>query len=116
MRRLHLALCCCFAAGPAAASNAALYQAISAHQQGRFAASRDALARLTNDASLSEDDRVTAEEYLASCQLQLKQREEAKAVLKGLFRQHPDAHLDPDVFFPELIALAEQARIDLAAE
>jgi hypothetical protein len=103
-------------ATPALAANAALYQAIQFHQRGEFARGRDALAKLEADPSISEDDRVTASEYLASCQLALNDREGAKTTLRGVFRQHPDAHLDPEVFFPELIALAEQARIELAVE
>src|SRR5579859_644460 len=93
------------------ASNAGLYQAIQLHQRGDFAGAEKKLSQLWTDPTLSDDDRVTAAEYLASCELSLDRRDAAKAVLKRMLRDHPNAHLDPEVFFPEVIALAEQARI-----
>src|SRR5690606_444704 len=40
----------------------------------------------------------------------------AKAQLLALFREDPDARLNPAVFLPELVALAESARLHVDAE
>jgi hypothetical protein len=98
------------------AANASLYQAIQLHQEGDFTRARDALAKLVEDPQLSEDDHATAAEYLASSELSLKNTERARSVLRTLIQRQPNTHLDPNLFFPEVIALAEQVRIELDRE
>jgi hypothetical protein len=100
-------------AGLAWASNAALYEAIRLHQDGEFTRARAALERLSTDAALSPDDQVTAAEYLASAELQMKDRPAAKATLEAMLRRYPQTRLDPELFVPELIVLAEEVRIEL---
>jgi hypothetical protein len=106
----------CLVSANAWATNAALYDAIRLHQEGEFAQAKRALSALAADLQLSDDDRTSAAEFLASSELALKDRDGARATLAELLRRHPDARLDTNLFFPELIALAEEVRIQLDAE
>lgn len=99
-----------------AATDRRVAQGISLYDQGEFAPARDALVTVVGSPTLSREDRIQARSYLAAAYHALGDVASAKAQLLMLAREHPDARLDAGIFLPELIALADEARIDVAQE
>lgn len=99
-----------------AATDSRVSSGIEHFDQGEFALARDTLVAAVEARTLSSDDRAEARAYLAAAYQALGDAASAKAQLLLLVRERPDYRLDPGLFLPELVALADQARAEVASE
>jgi hypothetical protein len=98
------------------AQDARVQRGIDLLDEGEPAAARDVLVSVVDAPALSHADRVEARTHLAAAYHALGDVASARAQLLALARQAPDARLDAGRFPPDLVALAEAARRDVADE
>jgi hypothetical protein len=99
-----------------AAKNAKVTEAILLYDKTEFAKAKDRLVTLVDLPTLTEEDRVAALTYLAASYHAVGDVSSAKAQLLRLARAYPTARVDPGLFLPELVALADEARGEVARE
>jgi hypothetical protein len=116
VRHVHGALVGLVIATTALAGEQRIEDAIEQFNRAEFARARDLLVDLADSPEFSDAQRLTARMYLAASYHALGDLASAKAQLKLLARQQPKAKVDPDTFLPEVIALWEQARREVAHE
>lgn len=102
------------AIAPAAAADEAPLPGLAAYRTGDFAGAvkqfREAMPNLRSW------DRMRAWTYLSASLFALGQTDEAELNLRQLFREFPEAKLDPAVFEPELVALSERVHAEETAK
>lgn len=116
MIRLLALVLTLWSAAALAAQDSRVTRGIELYDKGDFALARDALVTVVESPALTTPDRLLARSYLAAAYHALGDVASAKAQLLVLARQHPDARLDPGLFLPELIALSDEARVEVAHE
>lgn len=89
---------------------------IDLYERGEYEFAIRVLKQEINDTRNSAKDRARARVYLAASMHALGMTFEAREVLKELARQHPEQRVDPDLFPPELVEMAEQARAAVKKE
>ncbi|MHB8878085.1 MAG: hypothetical protein ACYC8T_30680 [Myxococcaceae bacterium] len=99
-----------------AAKSAKLTEAILLYDKTEFAKAKDRLVTLVDVPSLTDEDRANALVYLAASYQALGDLSSSKAQLLRLARAFPAARVDPGLFLPELVALADEARGEVARE
>lgn len=99
-----------------AANDPRVQRGVEHFDQGEFALARDVLVTVVDSPVLTTPERARARSYLAAAYHALADVASAKAHLLILAREHPDAQLDPGLFLPELVALADEARAEVAQE
>lgn len=99
-----------------AAKNAKVTEAILLYDKTEFAKAKDRLVTLVDLPSLTDEDRIAALTYLAASYHAVGDASSAKAQLLRLARSFPAARVDPGLFLPELVALADEARGEVARE
>lgn len=105
-----------FASVAFAASDARVQRGMELFDEGEFSKSRDGLVTVVESPALSTPDRIQARSYLAAAYHALGDVASAKAQLLVLAREQPQYQLDGGTFLPELIALAQEARAEVAQE
>jgi len=104
-------------AAPASAqTSASLDAAVRDFEFAEFEKARDALAPIAEDPERAPEERARARTYLAATEHALGDVEAARAHLSILFRESPDVRLDPGLFLPELVRLAEEVRDEVALQ
>src|SRR4051812_5873855 len=91
-------------------------EAILLYDKTDFAKAKDKLVTLIDAPGLSEEDRAQALIYLSASYHAVGDLSSAKAQLMRLARNYPDARIDPGIFLPELVALADEARGEVGRE
>lgn len=79
-------------------------------ENGRWRPALEALRLVVEDAAAPLTDRVTAAIYQAAAWRELNQRARAIEALKRAAELAPDFKIDPLVFAPDVVAMAEDAR------
>lgn len=87
-----------------------LEKGVTEFDDGKWQAAVDALEVVVRDASAPVGDRVTAAIHQAAAWRELDQRAKAVEAMKLAAELAPDFRPDPQVFAPEVIAIAEEAR------
>jgi hypothetical protein len=101
-------------ASAAFAADRRVTEGVKRFENAEFARARDVLAEGVDDPALSAEDSILARTYLAASYHALGDISSARGQLLLLFRDHPGARIDPSIFLPDLISLAEAARIEVA--
>jgi len=99
-----------------AAKSPRVTEAILLYDKTEFAKAKDRLVTLVDLPGLTDEDRIAALTYLAASYHALGDVSSAKAQLLRLTRAFPAARVDPGLFLPELVALADEARGEVARE
>ena len=99
-----------------AAKSPKLKEAILLYDKTEFAKAKDRLVTMVDAPGLPEQDRADALIYLAASYHALGDVASAKAQLIRLARAFPGSRVDPGLFLPELVALADEARGEVARE
>jgi hypothetical protein len=99
-----------------AAKSAKVNEAILLYDKTDFVKAKDKLVTLIDAPGLNDEDRAQALIYLAASYHALNDTSSAKAQLMRLARNHPGSKVDPGLFLPELVALADEARGEVARE
>ncbi|MBX5481243.1 MAG: hypothetical protein IRZ16_05245 [Myxococcaceae bacterium] len=99
-----------------AAADDRVDRGIELYDRGEHALARDALVTVVEAPTLSTADRIRARSYLAAAYYALGDVASAKAQLLVLAREQPSYQLDSGVFSRELVALADEARAEVARE
>lgn len=81
-----------------------------------YAKARDALVPVVDQPTLPDPDREKARMFLAASYQALGDAASARAQLLQLARQFPQTRMDPGIFVPELVVLADDARAEVARE
>jgi hypothetical protein len=116
MGRLLPLLLLLLSASAHAAGDSRIERAIIYFQEADFLPAKDILLALVEAPELSEEERIRARSYLAASYYELGDEPAARQQLRLLALAHPSARLDPGVFLPELVALAERTRAEVAQE
>lgn len=93
-----------------------LGSAVEHYQASQFEEAVREFEAVAASPETSVEDRITARKFLAASLLELKNRTAARLEVVRLLRASPDATFEPDVFAPELLALADEVSRELAAE
>lgn len=88
----------------------AALQGVSLYERGDYARARRALERDLRSKKLSEQERIKARLYLAASLYALGAEENARVQLEELALTARDLKVDPILFPPDFVAMAEQAR------
>lgn len=89
---------------------------VALYERGDYARARTALEQDLRSAQLSTEDRVKAQLYLAAALHALKSKEAAQRQLDELALTAPELQVDPLLFPPDFVAMAEKARKNAEAE
>lgn len=81
-----------------------------------YAKARDALVAIVDLPTLPDPDREKARMYLAASYQALGDVASARAQLLQLARQSPSTRMDPGIFVPELVVIADDARAEVSRE
>jgi tetratricopeptide (TPR) repeat protein len=97
-------------AAPAAAAGEAPLPGLAAYRTGDF----EGAVRQLREAipNLRSGKRMQALTYLSASLFALGKTDDAELNLRQLFHEFPEAKLDPSIFEPDLIALAERVRAE----
>lgn len=115
MRSRVCALLVATLATPALATDSpTLARAIESFQRGSFAEVRTQLERLKTSSALSEPDQIELRLYLGATYHALSDTPRAYEEFFELFRAYRGARVDPELFVPAVVELAERAKTDAA--
>jgi hypothetical protein len=89
---------------------------VDLYERGEYEMAIRVLKEEARDRRNSEEERARARIYLAASMFALGLEFDARQELKELARRHPEERMDPALFPPELVELAEKARADVKAE
>ena len=99
-----------------AQSDLRVIQGMRFYGEGEFAKARDVLVTAVESPALSRTQRVRARIYLAASYYALNDMASAKGQFLALARSDPDTKIDPVMFVPELVALFDDAKEEVARE
>jgi hypothetical protein len=89
---------------------------VALYERGEYAQARRLLELDVRTRGLSQRELGIARLYLAACLYELGEMAETRANLEVLARNHPDQPVDPALFPPEFVVLANEARKRVDAE
>lgn len=89
---------------------------IAMFERGEFGRARSLLLEVVDSERIDETDKAAARSYLAASYWALGEMTAAKGQLRELARHHPEHRLDPLLFVPPLVSLAEEIRAGLLRE
>lgn len=89
---------------------------VQLYSNGEYEAAVQTFAKVLTDPRASSAERGEARVYLAASLYALGRLEEARRQLEVLAREHPEARVDPVLFVPDLVALAEVIRQQVESE
>lgn len=89
---------------------------VALYEQGEYAKARRALEDELRTPGLLERERATTRTYLAAALYAMGAQELATTQLEELALRHPEQQVDPDLFPPAFVELAEQARARVRAD
>lgn len=99
-----------------AETDARVRAGVELYQSGQYAQARDALVTTVGLPALSSRERQRARVFLAAAYHALGDAASARAQLLAVAREVPNLVLDPNDFPAELVALADEARLEVAQE
>jgi hypothetical protein len=99
-----------------AATDPDVRRAIEIFDKSRFKQARAQLTVLVDRQGLSQGDRAEARLYLAAAHHLLREPDAARIQLEILFRTSPEIEVDPALFLPEFVSMADAVRRDLEAQ
>ena len=83
---------------------------LDAYMRGEYAAAARQLSTAISSKKLTPEDAAKARMFLAASYSALGNMVAVESTLHELFREAPDARVDPNIFDPDLVALSEQIR------
>jgi hypothetical protein len=86
---------------------------VQLYERGKYAAARKALEDELRSNTLTQEDRVKARLYLAAALFASKAPEVARIQLEELMVTAPDVQVDPILFPPDFVAMAQDVRKQL---
>lgn len=89
---------------------------VSLYERGDYKRARAALEQDLRSGQLSKEDRVKAQLYLAAALHALGSKEDAQRQLDSLAQTAPELQVDPLLFAPDFVAMAERARKNAEAQ
>lgn len=109
LERTILLLCMAWTLLGALPAHAEL-RGVTLYERGDYARARTALEQDLRSSQLSKEDRVKAQLYLAAALHALQSKEAAQRQLDELALSAPELQVDPLLFSPDFVAMAEKAR------
>lgn len=86
---------------------------VQLYERGKYAAARKALEEELRSNTLPQEDRVKARLYLAAALFASKAPDVARIQLEELMVTAPDVQVDPILFPPDFVAMAQEVRKQL---